>query len=77
MIGRYQQEDQRCEKHNFVPLGFSVFKTTETTVEAVGAITCSKCGLFRTKILVFRREFQTKPEVDLNIPKEIKGIPRY
>jgi len=62
MIGRYQIDNQKCDRHNFVPLGFSVFKTTETTVEAVGAIVCSKCGLFRTKILVYRREFQTVPE---------------
>jgi hypothetical protein len=47
--------EQLCE-HEFSSLGFNVYKTTETTVEAVAAIFCSKCGLFRTKILTFRRE---------------------
>ena len=43
-------------KHQFNALGFEVLKTTDTTIEAVAAIFCSKCGLFRTKILTFRRE---------------------
>jgi len=47
--------EQKCE-HTFSALGFNVCKTTDTTVEAVAAIFCSKCGLFRTKILTFRRE---------------------
>jgi hypothetical protein len=49
--------EEKCE-HIFRSLGFDTFKTTETTVEAVAAIFCSKCGLFRTKILTFRREFK-------------------
>jgi len=43
-------------KHTFSALGFSVYKVTNTTVEAVAAIFCTRCGLFRTKILTFRRE---------------------
>lgn len=44
--------------HKFEPLGFSVYKQTETLIEAVAAIFCEKCGLFRTKILTFRREYK-------------------
>lgn len=51
----------KCQ-HDFSSLGFNVFKTTDTTVEAVAAIFCSKCGLFRTKILTFRREFKEEIE---------------
>jgi hypothetical protein len=53
--------EEKCQ-HDFSSLGFNVFKTTDTTVEAVAAIFCSKCGLFRTKILTFRREFQEELE---------------
>lgn len=38
-------------------LGIDAFKVTATSVEAVACIFCSRCGLFRTKILTFRREF--------------------
>ena len=44
-----------CE-HKFSPLGFDVYRKTDSSVEAVAAIFCSVCGLFRTKILTFRRE---------------------
>ena len=56
-MNNIQNSETVC-KHKFSSLGFNVFKTTDTTVEAVAAIFCSKCGLFRTKILTFRREFQ-------------------
>jgi len=49
--------EEKCQ-HDFSSLGFDVFKTTDVSVEAVAAIFCRKCGLFRTKILTFRREFQ-------------------
>ncbi len=46
--------------HLFASLGFDVFKTTDESVEAVAAIFCSRCGLFRTKVLTFRRELTTE-----------------
>jgi len=49
----------KCE-HHFSALGFNVYKTTETSVEAVAAVFCNKCSLFRTKILTFRRELQAE-----------------
>jgi hypothetical protein len=52
-------EKDTC-RHNFDALGFSVFKVTDTTVEAVAAVFCTKCSLFRTKILTFRRELNTE-----------------
>jgi len=54
-----KQYENKC-KHKFACLGFNVFKTTEKSVEAVAALFCSKCGLFRTKILTFRRELTDK-----------------
>ena len=42
--------------HQFSSLGFDVFKVTDELVEAVAAIHCKRCGMFRTKILTFRRE---------------------
>ncbi len=44
-----------CE-HIFKPLGFEMTEKTETTIESIAAIVCEKCGMFRTKILTFRRE---------------------
>ena len=58
-MGFEQKYNKECH-HNFISLGFSVFKITQTSVEAVACIVCSKCGLFRTKILTFRRELQTQ-----------------
>ncbi len=49
--------------HEFAALGFDVFKSTDKRIEAVAAIFCRKCGLFRTKILTFRREFKSEPPV--------------
>lgn len=54
-------------KHQFAALGFEICKTTDTTVEAVAAVFCTKCSLFRTKILTFRREIHD--EVDTEPPK--------
>ncbi len=48
-----------CE-HEFERLGFEVFKTNDESVEAVAAIFCHRCGLFRTKVLTFRRELVTE-----------------
>lgn len=42
--------------HEYIRLGFDVFYKDEEAIEAVAAIACKKCGLFRTKILTFRRE---------------------
>lgn len=42
--------------HVYKPLGFNVFKVTNKTVEAVAAVFCERCSMFRTKILTFRRE---------------------
>jgi len=47
-----------CQRHKFEALGFSVSKTTERSIEAVAAIFCENCGMFRTKILTFIREFK-------------------
>lgn len=52
-----------CKKHEFNALGFDVYKKTPTSIEAVACIFCEHCGLFRTKILTFRRE------IDENAPK--------
>ena len=43
-------------QHKFKPLGFEVIEKAEKFIEAVASIHCEKCGLFRTKILTFRRE---------------------
>lgn len=43
-------------QHKFKPLGFEVTEKASKHIEAVAAINCEKCGLFRTKILTFRRE---------------------
>lgn len=48
-----------CE-HLYKPLGFNIIKQTEDFTEAVACVFCEKCSLFRTKILVFRREFINK-----------------
>lgn len=50
-----KKEIEAC-KHRFRSLGFEIYKTTETSVEAVAAVFCEKCSMFRTKILTFRRE---------------------
>ena len=52
---------QACE-HKWKSLGFNVFKTTDKSVEAVAAVFCEKCSMFRTKILSFRRELQQAEE---------------
>jgi hypothetical protein len=44
--------------HKYRPLGFEIFKKTESSVEAVAAVFCEKCSMFRTKILTFRREIK-------------------
>jgi len=54
-MANFQRSDQ-C-KHTFAALGFNIIKTTSTVVETCAAIFCVKCGMFRTKILTFRREF--------------------
>ncbi|GEM_PF-5769593 len=43
-------------KHKFRALGFDIIKSDKSIVEAICALFCSRCGLFRTKILTFRRE---------------------
>ena len=48
-------EKDPCD-HTYKALGFNVFKVTEKSVEAVAAVFCEKCSMFRTKILTFRRE---------------------
>jgi len=52
-----QQNKIKCQ-HTFATLGFSVYNVTNTRVKTVGAIFCTRCGLFRTKILIFRRELE-------------------
>jgi len=54
-MGQFEPAKRDCD-HKYVPLGFDVFSKDEEAVEAVAAIACEKCGLFRTKILTFRRE---------------------
>lgn len=44
------------EEYDFQPLGFEIIHTDSKKVEAVAAVFDRKTGLFRTKILVFRRE---------------------
>lgn len=43
-------------QHIFKPLGFEITEKTDVSIESVAAIVCEKCGMFRTKILTFRRE---------------------
>lgn len=43
-------------RHVFDALGFDVYRKTDTSIEAVACIFCQHCGLFRTKILTFKRE---------------------
>lgn len=43
-------------KHQWERLGFEVISTNPKLVEAVASIHCIFCGLFRTKVLTFRRE---------------------
>lgn len=52
------------DEHLFRPLGFQVIKETDAIVEAVACIFCEKTGLFRTKILTFRREFNEEDKAD-------------
>ncbi len=42
--------------HEFAPLGFEKISTDDTKVEVIAAIACTRCGLFRTKILYFDRQ---------------------
>jgi len=58
-----RQFDNKCD-HKFMALGFEVIKVKDKSVEVVAAVACEKCGLFRTKILVFKREF-TKSDREL------------
>ena len=44
-----------CE-HNFQALGFRVVRQKDDRIEAVASVFCTKCSLFRTKILTFIRE---------------------
>lgn len=55
-MDRQDLKKQICNDHEFAPLGFNTTKTEQTKIEAVAAIFCKKCGMFRTKILTFRRE---------------------
>ena len=52
-----QQYDTICH-HEFAPLGFEKISTDETKVEVIAGIFCSKCSMFRTKILYFDRQRQ-------------------
>jgi len=52
------QREEKCN-HEFEPLGFEIVKKTDKVVETVAAVFCKKCSMFRTKILTFRREFET------------------
>lgn len=52
-----KSKTEECQ-HRFSSLGFNVYKVTDNSVEAVAAIHCTICGMFRTKILTFRREIQ-------------------
>ena len=47
---------EKCTDHKFIAVGFDTIKTDPMRVEAIAAISCEKCGLFRTKILTFMRE---------------------
>lgn len=50
-----QRYDKICQ-HEFAPLGFEKISTDETKVEVVAAAICTRCGMFRTKILYFDRQ---------------------
>lgn len=43
---------------DFQPLGFEIIRTDPDEVEAVAAVFDRKTGLFRTKVLVFKRELE-------------------
>ncbi|MCG3203931.1 MAG: hypothetical protein KCHDKBKB_00608 [Elusimicrobia bacterium] len=59
-----QVEYKKDCDHKYIALGFDTFSKTDEVVEAVVAIACEKCGLFRTKILTFRRELTKGYEYD-------------
>lgn len=42
-----------CE-HNLVRLGFEIIDKQGNEIKAIAALFCSRCGLFRTKVLIFR-----------------------
>ena len=55
MFPQPQHPQDKCE-HRWSALGFAIVKTTDTSIEAAASIFCEVCGMFRTKILNFRRE---------------------
>ena len=57
--------NQPCD-HTFAALGFEPINKTENEVEVVAALFCTKCGLFRTKILKFNRDLVKMPKEDKN-----------
>ena len=50
----YQVKFPDC-RHSFSPLGIEKISTTDIYIEVIAVIFCSKCGMFRTKILYFDR----------------------
>ena len=50
-----KQYDKICQ-HEFAPLGFEEISTDETKVEVIAGVVCTRCGMFRTKILYFDRQ---------------------
>lgn len=62
-MGQTIEYKKDCD-HKYISLGFNVFDKDSEVVEAVAAIACEKCGLFRTKILTFRRELAKGYEYD-------------
>ena len=67
MINNFNNKDT-CP-HVFAALGFNVYKTTDTSIEAVAAVFCTKCSLFRTKILTFRRELLEEEQKEIGYDK--------
>ncbi len=41
--------------HTFAPLGMERIQTTENIVEVIACVFCTRCSLFRTKILYYNR----------------------
>ncbi len=50
-------DENKCA-HDYAPLGMKVIKTNEKAIEVIAVIFCSRCSMFRTKILYFDRQHQ-------------------
>lgn len=55
--------DKKDCVHEYEALGFEVVEKKDDRVEAIASVFCIKCSMFRTKILMFRREFPNQKTI--------------